>query len=268
MSINWFTVIAQIVNFLILVWLLKRYLYKPILKAIDDREKKITSKIEDANKKEADAKKEREEFEKKNTDFDKQKKELMNKAVEEVNTKREDLLEKAKKDAGDLRKKLEDIVKEEQGHLADEITRRTKTEVFSIAKKMLKELADSNLEEKIVTVFIGRLKNLDDDEKKKLIDTFKGAKEDIIVKSVFELDKPQQTEIEKVVKKILHTTSDFKFQTAPELVSGIELNANGYKVAWSISEYLLSVNKTIEELIDSKSKVSSVHKKEHKHAKA
>ncbi len=268
MSINWFTVIAQVVNFLILVWLLKRYLYKPILKAIDDREKKITSKIEDANKKDADAKKEREEFEKKNADFDKHKKDLMAKAVEEVKTERQDLLDKAKKDAEDLRKKLEDIVKEEQKHLGDEITQKVKTEVFSIAEKLLKELADASLEEKIVTVFIEKLKNLDDEEKKKLIDTFKGSKEDIIVQSAFELDKSQHTEIEKTVKKILHTTSDFKFQTAPELVSGIELNANGYKVAWSISEYLASVKKTIEEVIDSKTKASSAHKKAHKHAKA
>jgi F-type H+-transporting ATPase subunit b len=268
MSINWFTVIAQVVNFLILVWLLKRYLYKPILKAIDEREKKIKSKIEDADKKDAEAKKEHEEFEKKNEDFDKQKKELLDKAVEEVKTKRENLLDKAKKDADDLRKKLEDIVKEEQEHLGDEITRRVKAEVFSIAEKMLKELADCSLEEKILAVFIERLKNLDDEAKKKLIDAFKSSKEDIIVQSAFELDKPQQTEIEKVVKKILHTTSDFKFQTAPELVSGIELNANGYKVAWSISEYLSSVKKTIEEVIDSKTKASSIHKKVHKHAKA
>ncbi len=268
MSINWFTVIAQVVNFLVLVWLLKRFLYKPILKAIDEREKKITSQIKDANKKEAEAKKEREEFENKNVDFDKQKKALMDKAIEEVNIKREHLLDKAKKDADDLRKKLEEIVKGEQEHLGDEITRRTKTEVFSIAEKMLKELADSNLEQQIVTVFIERLKNLNEKETKKMIDTFKSSKEDIIVKSAFELDKSQQTEIEKVVKKIVHATAGFQFQTAPELVSGIELNANGYKVAWSISEYLSSLKKTIEEIIDSKTKTSSAHKKTHNHVKA
>ena len=38
MRINRFTVFAQAINFLILVWLLKRFLYKPILHAIDERE--------------------------------------------------------------------------------------------------------------------------------------------------------------------------------------------------------------------------------------
>lgn len=268
MSVNWFTVIAQVLNFLILVWLLKRYLYKPILKAIDERENKIKSQIEDAEKKEDDAKKEREEFEKKNEDFDKQKKDLMDKAVEEVKTKREQLIDVAKKEAEDLRKKLEDLVKKEQEHLGDEISQRAKAEVFSIAKKMLKELADSSLEDKIVTVFIERLKNLDDEEKKKFADAFKSSKEDIIIQSAFELESSQQTEIEKALKKILHEKSTFQFKTEPELVSGIELNANGYRIAWSISEYLSSIKIAIDEVIAPKSKKASIHKKDTKHAKA
>jgi hypothetical protein len=49
MLIDWFTVGAQIVNFLILVWLLKRFLYKPILDAIDAREKRIAAELADAD---------------------------------------------------------------------------------------------------------------------------------------------------------------------------------------------------------------------------
>ena len=43
MLIDWFTVGAQALNFLILVWLMKRFLYKPILHAIDAREKRIAT---------------------------------------------------------------------------------------------------------------------------------------------------------------------------------------------------------------------------------
>lgn len=258
MSVNWFTVIAQVLNFFILVWLLKRYLYKPILKAIDERENKIKSQIEDAEKKEADAKKEREEFAKKNEDFEKQKKELMDKALEEIRTKRESLLDKAKKDAVLLRERLEALVKEDQENLGDEISRRAKTEVFSIAEKIMKELADTSLEDKIATVFVARLKNLGEEENKKLVDAFKSSKEDVIIQSAFELQPSQQTDIENVLNKILSEKLSFQFKTEPELISGIELNANGYKVAWSISEYLSSVKKAIDEVINSKSKIVSV----------
>ena len=51
MKINWFTVIAQVINFLMLVWLLKKFLYKPILDAVNEREKKITDQLKDADDK-------------------------------------------------------------------------------------------------------------------------------------------------------------------------------------------------------------------------
>jgi F-type H+-transporting ATPase subunit b len=62
MLIDWFTVGAQALNFIILVWLLKRFLYKPILDAIDAREKRIAAELADADKKKAEAQKERDEF--------------------------------------------------------------------------------------------------------------------------------------------------------------------------------------------------------------
>ena len=37
MLIDWFTVGAQALNFLILIWLLKRFLYRPVLAAIEAR---------------------------------------------------------------------------------------------------------------------------------------------------------------------------------------------------------------------------------------
>ncbi|MFQ3186924.1 MAG: F-type H+-transporting ATPase subunit b, partial [Marinomonas primoryensis] len=53
MLIDWFTVIAQLINFLVLVWLLKRFLYRPILNAIDAREKRIADELADADEKRA-----------------------------------------------------------------------------------------------------------------------------------------------------------------------------------------------------------------------
>ncbi len=57
MLIDWFTVGAQALNFLILVWLMKRFLYKPILHAIDEREKRIATELANADKKKAEAQK-------------------------------------------------------------------------------------------------------------------------------------------------------------------------------------------------------------------
>src|SRR5580658_4333804 len=108
MLINWFTILAQAINFLILVWLLKRFLYKPILHAIDDREKGIAAQLADAVAKRAEAQKDRDDFQHKNEAFDKERAALLKKATDLAKAERQRLLGEARKDADALRAKRQD----------------------------------------------------------------------------------------------------------------------------------------------------------------
>jgi len=102
MLIDWFTVGAQALNFLILVWLMKRFLYKPILNAIDTREKLIAAELADAAAKKPKHKKDRDEFQHKNEEFDQQRAGLLGKATDEAKAERQRLLEEARKAADAL----------------------------------------------------------------------------------------------------------------------------------------------------------------------
>jgi len=252
MQINWFTVLAQILNFLILVWLLRRFLYKPILNAIDEREKKIESQLKDADNRESVAKKEQDEFKKKNEQFDQEKKERMDKAVAETNVERDKLMEIARNKAAELRVKLQRSLSEMQENLNHDIAQKTQQEVFAIARKTLADLASQSLEEQSTTLFIKRINDLKKDEKQQFIKSFKSESSPILIESAFDLPKKQQTEISNAVTEILGTETHFQYKTAPEIISGIELTSNGYKVAWSISEYLNSLRKDISEIVNTK----------------
>jgi len=245
MQINWFTVIAQILNFLVLVWLMKRYLYKPILNAIDDREKKIVGQLADAKTKKEEAQKEQDEFNKKNEVFDRQKKDMMDKATSEAATQGQKLLEDAKNNAKALQDKLEKAAKDQQENLNRQTEQKTEKEVFAITKKVLTDLAGVDFEEQSVNVFIKRISGIKENEK----DLFKKAllpgSGTILVQSAFDLTEKQQTEIKSEVTKMLGTKPSFEFKTSPALIGGIELTTNGYKLAWSIAEYVNSFEKSI-----------------------
>jgi F-type H+-transporting ATPase subunit b len=247
MQINWFTVIAQVINFLILVWLLKRFLYKPILSAIDEREKKITAQLRDADARTAEAKKEQEEFGKKNKDFDQQKAALMSKAMADANMEGQKLLEGMKKETDALRAGEQQAIAGMKDSLDREVAQRTQQEVFVIAKKALAELANIGLEEQQVNVFVKRVNELKEDGKTQFIDAFRQDSNPIIVQSAFEVAAKQQTEIEAAVNGILGVKRDFRFKTASGIISGIEVAANGYKLAWSLSEYISSLEKSVSE---------------------
>lgn len=245
MQINWFTVIAQVLNFLILVWLLKRFLYKPILDAIDEREKRIAAQLEDAASKKAEAEKEQDDFRQKNETFDQQQKDMMDKAVAAIKETRQKLLENARNEAAALQSKLEKASKASQEKQNQAIVQNTISEVFAISRKTLGDLASVGLEAQTTHTFVKRINELKAEQKKQFIEAFKRDGKPIMVRSAFELPEKQQTEIKGAVTKILGTKTKFQFEIMPELISGIELAANGYKQSWSISAYLESLEKSI-----------------------
>jgi F-type H+-transporting ATPase subunit b len=261
MQINWFTVIAQVINFLVLVWLMKKYLYKPILQAIDDREKKIASELADAKNQKAEAKSEQDEFKKKNDAFDQNKKAMMDKALAESNEERKKLLDAAKNETAGVRGKLEKASKELQENLNDQIAQKTKQEVFSITKKALAELASTNLEEQSVNVFIRQIKEIKNKEKTQFINAFQSDSAPVSVSSAFDLPEKEQKNIKTAIGGILGTDIQYVFKTDPKMISGIELSTNGYKLSWSFSAYINSLEKSIAETM--KEKPAPSKKKHH-----
>ncbi|MEO5995709.1 MAG: hypothetical protein ABIN89_03310 [Chitinophagaceae bacterium] len=245
MNINWFTVIAQVINFLILVWLLKKFLYKPILNAVNEREKNIRDQLKDAVDEKAAAQKDQDDLKKQHEEFDQQKKALMDKAVADANTEKQKIIDGAKTEANTLRINMEKAAKEKQDNDNQEIVEKTQKQVFAITKKALTTIASINLEEQSANTFIKRLKELKDDEEKQFIDAFKSNSNTVIVRSAFELPGKQQGEINDAVNEILDIKTTLQFKTTPEIISGIELSTNGYKLSWSFSEYLNSLERNI-----------------------
>jgi F-type H+-transporting ATPase subunit b len=252
MLIDWFTIIAQAINFLILVWLMKRFLYKPILHAIDAREKRIATELANADSKKAEAQKEHAEFQKKNEEFDQRRDELLSEAKDEVKAERQRLLDEARKDSDTLRAKRADALKREQQTLNDEITRRTRKEVFGITRKALTDLAGASLEERMSEVFTRRLRELDGEAKDDLATALKPSSDPALVRSAFELPAAQRSAIQNALNETFSAQIQIHFETAPDLISGIELSANGRKVAWSIADYLASLEEGIDDLLKAK----------------
>ena len=257
MLFDWFTLIAQLVNFLVLIWLLKRYLYKPILDAIEERENLIASQLHTAEATKDNALKELENYRQKIVAFDQQRHDLLIGAISEVNVERQKLLEQTRKEVEALRFHLQESLKTEQQNMGSEIIRRTRTEVFAIVRKTLADLAGVNLEAQMAGIFISRINGLKPDEKEFLFKALNHSERDISVRSMFELSINQQDAIQNVLRNNLNISTGIHFETLPDSVSGIELIANGFKVSWTIDDYLISLETHIAELLNQNIEMAS-----------
>lgn len=252
MLIDWFTVGAQVVNFLILVWLLKRFLYKPILNAIDEREARIARELADADAAKAQARQERDEFEHKNQLFEQQRRTLMERATEEARAERKRLLDEARKDADTLSAQRQETLRLDAHNLNLAIRRRAQQEVFAIAHNALSDLAGERLETQMVEVFIRRLQKMDDEVKTVMGDALKTSSAPAQICSAFELPDGLRAALQDALNESFSAEIRLQFQVEPGQISGIELIANGRKLSWSISDYLSSLEKGVAELLKNK----------------
>lgn len=266
MLIDWFTVAAQVINFLILVWLLKRFLYKPVLTAIDEREKRIATLLQEAEKKKAEALKEQVEFQHKNEKLEQQRVALLADATSAAKAEREKLIATARTDAEALHAKLEKASYDELESLNGKVATFVQKEVFSLARKALTDLSGMSLEDRISDVFIRRLHEMSDKQRGELKQTLLASTKSHVVRSAFDLPQPQKAAVEAALKPLVGENTKIDFETKPELIGGMELISNGQKIAWSISDYLGDLAAGLDDLVQSKSDAASMPPKALPHA--
>ena len=255
MLIDWFTVGAQLLNFIILIWLMKRFLYHPILQAIEAREKNISLELKEADDKKAEALTERAEFKKKNDEFEQNRVALVSKMVEEIKAQRQEQLEVVRKEANALMIKRQESLITNTENFYKNIKNKTEKEVFKITRKVLTELSTTTLEESICQNFILRLHDLSNESKQEFIESIKSK--NTILRTCFNMQEDQRVWIKNAINDFFVSNISLQFETTPEIIGGIELVSDGKKISWSISDYLTSMEQSLLQTIVSTNKESS-----------
>jgi len=219
-----FTFIAQIINFIILVLLLRYFLYKRIVRVMDQREKMIASKIKDAEESKKEA--------------DKRKKDLIQKARNEVDSKQKHWYES-------LQKHKESFL--------DDLRMRTSERVFIAIRNVLKDLADEKLEEHIIRIFLKSIEDLDKEEKEEFNQSLVQSDHSAKIRSRFELSKDMRQKIEKTIKDTFSKETRLEFNISDDVIGGIELESNERKIGWNIESYLSDLEENIAEAFEQKS---------------
>ena len=103
-------------------------------------------------------------------------------------------------------------------------------------------------------VFTRRLREMNGQTKACLAQALKTASAPAVVRSAFDLPAEQRAAIQKAMNDTFAADIHVRFETAPDVISGIELTANGQKIAWSIADYLASLQQGIAELLKERNK--------------
>lgn len=248
MIIDWYTIMFQIVNFLLLVFLLRYFLYGPIIRAMDEREQKIMMREEEAATEKEEAEKEAQDYRIKSEDLQQQEEEIREKARAAAEKEKLELLDKARREVDETRGRWEEAFEREKETFISELRRRVGQQSCSVARRCLQDLADARLEELTWNLFLKKIGDLPVEELLALQKAITAGDKKVSLRSAFDPPEEKISELKKNLKKIMvdsDSAINLSVKTAPDLICGLELDSGGYRVAWNIDSYLEDIEEQI-----------------------
>jgi len=237
--IDWFTVAVQVFNFLLLVFLLRLVLYKPIMRIMNERQTRIEHQLEDAQTQREQAQEEANRYRQKQRELEEQRASLIAEAKEKANQHYQEMMHDARRDIEHRQVRWKEALEQEQQEFLDQLQQRVIRETYAIARRAFQDLADADLEQQTITVFTQRLKELDDPEWRRLVEAAQSDHQDIMIRSSFELsDNTRQSLISLLQDANISNGQTVTFNTSSELICGIEMQVGDREIAWSFNDYL------------------------------
>lgn len=249
MQIDWVTIVAQIVNFLILVWLLHRVLYRPLTRAIEARGQEVSRRLAEAE----EARRAAEAAE-----------EAHQAAIRALEADREATMQVARDDAGRLRHELNQMVHteiaehreawqrqldDEKAAFLDRLRRRAGEAFVTLARRVLAEMADRELVDQIASVFARRLEGMDAAERERLQKAV-GPDETPEILSSFPLSERTRDLVGAAVSELLGDGQPaLRFRHEAGIDCGIVLVLGSRHVGWTIGEHLDALEQEVAELL-------------------
>lgn len=232
MSIDWLTVVAQIVNFLVLVWLLKKFLYRPVLDGITQREAEIKKRIDNANTAKQQADNAEQEYRQAKAQCLAEQENLLDTALAQTQEQREAILTSAQEQMLQERQHWQESLQQEKNHFLQQLQQSAVADLLKASQKMVQDLADERLENAIARQLVARITPQLDELRNSTL----GYKEGEITSSL-PLSEESKTLLQEQIQQLLPTVQ-LRFSDKAEHDLGISLNIGGVQVLWTIDSYV------------------------------
>jgi F-type H+-transporting ATPase subunit b len=244
MLIDWFTVAAQIVNFLVLVALLRKFLWGRLVGAIDEREKRIAARLAEADEKNKQAELLKQEALARLDAMSDQHDKVVLAAQREAEEERNAMIQRAREQVRGLETRWHEDVKREQAAFLNALKSRAAAEMFTVIQRALEDLACTSLQECATRTFVEKLKHLEASALRDLVG------KQLTVLSAQPLPDADQLQIQVALEERLGAPVPLQFQRAATMPWGIELRGNGRRIGWTPDSYIESLEENLKEALE------------------
>ena len=236
MGFSWVTFFAQIVNLFLLVWLLKKYLYHPILSVIEKRQAYIEDKVKKADEAVRSAQKQEEKLNRAVRQWDKEKQKRLDALDAELDSYRREGRASIEREVHVSRQKMQDALNRESSTMQLEIRDMLAENFLNLSQRVLTDLSRLSPMEQAIALFQRKISDLSKIEKKSIQDILK-KKNQIIISSSAKLSVKEQKSLSQFLTRQFGN-AEISYRTQPDLILGIEALIGETVLEWNLKSYL------------------------------
>jgi F-type H+-transporting ATPase subunit b len=237
-ELSWTTFVLEIINFLVLVWILKRFLYKPVLKVIARRQAGIEKRLSDAEALHADAEKLQIQYEGRLADWEQERQQARESLARELDTERTRKMEELQTALKQEREKARVAESHRQADALRKIEESALRQGARFATRLLERASGPDTEARLVELLITELSRLTAEQIAALRNNYGNAPESIEVISAFPLSDDQCHRLEQALASITTPSISVQFEQNSELIAGVKITIGPWALAANIRDEL------------------------------
>lgn len=239
MELNWTTFVLEIVNFLVLVWILQRFFYKPVKKVMEKRRQDIDEQLRQAEEGRQQAEALRRQYENRLADWDNERQEARQKLRREIDAQHQQLLSELQLQLEDERKKNEVLVARQ----AEERQRQSETRAMELGARfvarLLEELVCDEMQARLIELLMAELKDLHPEQKETLSTMLENGRPAAAqVVSAYPLDQTQRAALKRYLDTLLSHPLQYTWTQDTKLLAGVRITVGPWVIHANLHDEL------------------------------
>lgn len=223
MELNWSTFLLEIINFLVLVWILKRFLYRPVLSALEKRREEIEQNLKEANNQHTQAIELEQQYKKRLEDWAQEKQQLKDSLQQEIQAERTQRLGQLETELASTREKTEVVAQRHLDESLRQYQQKAHEQGAQFATHLLKAVASEELECRLFDLLIKTFDELDSDRQSTLVNACKNSSESISVASAYTLSESQQQQLQQKLNMLCEQPVKIDYIQDAQLIAGLRI---------------------------------------------
>lgn len=238
MELNWSTFVLEIINFLVLVWILQRFFYKPVMGVIARRRAAIEKTVADAEARQADAEQLQTQYRQRLADWEQERQRAREKLAGEIEAERAQRLAALQSQLDQEREKARIADQRRQADAAHKAEEAALLQAAAFAARLLGQVASPELEQRLVDLLLEQLEQLPEERIAALRNSCARAPETILVSSAWPLPETRRQRLREALHATLGLDVPLRFEQDSALLGGLRVTVGAWVLGANLQDEL------------------------------